>query len=159
MEENMQEQISQPLAQPSMPLLPPVKLWTPGTIAGITFLLGFPAGIVLASINWMRMNLSNKALIHLIVGALGTFIVVVFLILTPGNTGRILGLAVNLGTLFYLQRQMKKDLENFTASNHKVEKANGLGGCLIGIGMLVLFFMLAVVLTFVFVALGVPIPE
>lgn len=73
----MQEQISEPLAQPLAPSSPPVKLWTPGIIAAISFLLGFPAGIVLASINWMRMNLSNKALTHLIAGGVGTFIVVI----------------------------------------------------------------------------------
>ena len=154
----MQEQFSEPLVQPLAPSSPPVQLWTPGVIAAVSFFLGFPAGIVLASINWKRMNLSNKALTHLIAGGLGAFIFVVILILVPGNAGRIVGLVVNLGTLFYLQQQMKKDLETFKAAN-TVEKANELGGCLIGLGVLVLFLISVFVLGVVLAILGVPIPE
>jgi hypothetical protein len=157
MEENMQEQISEPLAQP-LASSPPVKLWTPGVIAGISFFLGFPAGIVLASLNWMRMKMNNKALTHLIAGAVGTFVLVVVLLLIPGNVGRFLALAINLGTLFYLRQQMNRDLDHFKASN-MVEKANDLGGCLIGLGIFILFLILAFGLAFVFAILGVPMPE
>ena len=44
----MQEQISNTPMQ-AVPAAPPVKLWTPGFIAGVSFLLGFPAGFVLAA--------------------------------------------------------------------------------------------------------------
>jgi len=159
MEENMLDQISNTPVQPSMPSSSSVKLWTPGFIAAVSFFLGFPAGIVIASINWMRMKLNNKALVHLVAGAVGTFIFAIVLILIPGTAGRFLGIAANLGTLFYLQQQMKKDLEDFKASNNSVENANQLGGCSIGLGSLVLFLVLVFGLTFVFVILGVPIPE
>jgi hypothetical protein len=159
MEENMQDQVSEPMAQPSVPSSPSVKLWTPGVIAAISFLLGFPAGIVLASINWARMNRNNKALAHLLGGAIGTFIFILLLIFLPGNVGSILGIATNLGTLFYLHREMKKDIESFQASNRTVAKANELGGCLIGLGILLLVVISIVVLTFVFAVLGVPISE
>ena len=155
----MQEKISEPLAQPLAPSSPPVKLWTPGVIAAIALLLGFPAGIVLASINWMRMKMNNKALTHLSVGIVGTLIFIVLVILLPGNVGTVVGLATNLATLFYLQREMKKDLEIFKASNNTVEKANELGGCLIGLGILALLFISVIALTLVFAVLGVPIPE
>jgi hypothetical protein len=159
MEEIMQEQISEPLAQPLAPSSPPVKLWTPRIIAAIALLLGFPAGIALASINWMRMKMNNKALTHVIAGIVGTFILMVLLILLPGNVGTILGLVTNIGTLLYLHREMNKDLEIFKASNNTVEKANELGGCLIGLGILALLFLSVVVLLFVLAVLGVPIPE
>jgi hypothetical protein len=159
MEENMQNPITEPIIRPSVPASPSVKLWTPGIIAAISFLLGFPAGIVLASINWIRMNLNNKALIHLIGGAIGTFIFILLIIFLPGNAGSILGIATNLGTLLYLQREMKKDLERFQATNRTVAKANELGGCLIGLGILLLVVISIVVLTFVFAVLGFPIPE
>ena len=154
----MLDQISNTPIQPPTPESPPVKLWTPGFIAGVTFLLGFPAGIVIASINWMRMRLNNKALTHLIVGAVGTFIFVVALILIPGAAGRFFGLLVNLGILFYLQQQMKKDLDSFKISNN-VENAGQLGGCLIGLGILVLFLILIFGISFVLIILGVPIPD
>ena len=154
----MQEQISNVSAQPAISSTPPVKLWTPSFIAGVTFLLGFPAGIVIASINWMRMNLNNKAILHLVIGAVGTFIFLIVLLFLPGNASRIAGFVVNLGILFYLQQQMKQDIESFSASN-RVENAGQLGGCLIGLGILVLFLITAFLLAFVLVMIGVPIPE
>jgi len=154
----MLDQVPNEPVQPSMPSSPPIKLWTPGFIAGVTFLLGFPAGIVIASINWMRMNLNNKALVHLIAGGVGAIIFVLILMLTPGTAGRSLGLIVNVGILFYLQQQMKKDLEYFKASND-VENAGQLGGCLIGVGILVLFLVAVFVISFALAFLGVPIPD
>ena len=154
----MLDQVPNEPVQLSMPSSPPIKLWTPGFIAGVTFLLGFPAGIVIASINWMRMNLNNKALVHLIAGGVGAIIFVLILMLTPGTAGRSLGLIVNVGILFYLQQQMKKDLEYFKASND-VENAGQLGGCLIGVGILVLFLVAVFVISFALAFLGVPIPD
>src|SRR5688572_21441895 len=152
----MSEQISNIAVQPSVPSSPPIALWTPSAIAGITFFLGFPAGIVIASINWMRMNLKNKALTHLIAGAVGTFIFLVALLLMPGSVGTTLALVFNLGTLFYLRNQMKNDLESFKVSNNNIANANWFGACLIGLVILVLYFVLAFALAFVFASLGVP---
>jgi hypothetical protein len=158
MEENMLNQMNNAPVQSSIPSTPPIKLWTPGFIAGVTFLLGFPAGLVIASINWMKMNLSNKAIIHLVLGAVGAFIFLIVLILIPGTAGRIVGLVVNLGILFYLQQQMKKDIETFKSSS-PVENAGQLGGCLIGLVVLALFVGMAFIIGFILVMLGVPIPE
>jgi hypothetical protein len=158
MEENMQEQISNTPMQAAVPAQPPVKLWTPGFIAGVCFLLGFPAGIVLASINWTRMKMNDKAMMHLIGGGIVTLIFVLLLILTPSAVGRVVGIAFNLGALFYLQQQMKKDQETFQLST-KVEKAGELGGCLIGLGILLAFLVVVVVLVFGLSMVGVPLPE
>ena len=151
----MQEQISTTTSQPAVAS---VKLWTPGFIAAVSFLLGFPAGIVLASINWTRMKMNNKAMAHLIGGAILTFIFVLILILTPSTVARVVGIVFNLGTLFYLQQQMKKDQASFQMSN-PVEKAGELSGCLIGLGILVVFLVSVFVLIFGLTMLGVPIPE
>lgn len=151
----MQEQISTTTSQPSVAS---VKLWTPGFIAAVSFLLGFPAGIVLASINWTRMKLNNKAMAHLIGGAILTFIFVLILILTPSTVARVVGIVFNLGTLFYLQQQMKKDQAGFQMSN-PVEKAGELSGCLIGLGILLVFLVSVFILIFGLTMLGVPIPE
>lgn len=154
----MQDQISNTPMQAAVSTQPPVKLWTPGFIAAVSFLLGFPAGIVLASINWMRMKMNDKATMHLIGGGIVTFIFVLLLIFTPSTVGRVIGIAFNLGTLFYLQQQMKKDQESFQLYN-KVEKAGEVGGCLIGLGILVAFLIVVVVLVFGLTMVGVPIPE
>lgn len=154
----MREQISNLPIQPSVPAAPSVKLWTPGFIAAVTFLLGFPAGIVLATINWLRMKMTDKAIIHLFAGAVGAIIFMAVLIMTPGTVGRLLALIVNIGILFYLRWQIEKDTKVFQAT-HKVEIAGWPGGCLIGIGILILYLMFAFVFAFVLVMLGVPIPE
>jgi len=65
---------------------------------------------------------------------------------------------VNLGILFYLRQQMIKDLACFKVSNN-VQDAGQLGGCLIGLGMVILYLMLAFGIGIVFALLGVPIPE
>jgi hypothetical protein len=158
MEENMQEQISDLSAQPSISTTPSVKLWTPGFIAGVTFFMGFPVGIVLSAINWMKMKMNDKAIIHLVVGAVGTLVFVAALIILPGTVGRLFGLIVNLGILFYLQRQMDNDQKMFQATN-RVEKAGWPGGCLIGLGIVILYFIYAFFFSFVLVMLGVPIPD
>lgn len=137
---------------------PAVKLWTPGFIAGVSFLLGFPAGIVLAAINWMRMKMNDKAMIHIVGGGILTFIFILLLLFTPSTVGRVLGLVFNIGILLYLQQQMKKDQEAFQFQN-KVEKAGELGGCLIGIAILLAFLLVIVVLVFGLTAIGVPLPE
>ena len=154
----MLDQVSNEPVQPQMPSSPAIKLWAPGFIAGVTFLLGFPAGIVIASINWMRMNMNNKALTYLIGGAVGAFVFVIALILLPSGIGNVIGLATNIGILFYLRKQMEQDIEIFKVSNN-VENAGQLGGCLIGLGMLVLFLILIFGISFVIAVLGVPIPD
>lgn len=154
----MQDQISNIPTQAAEPAQPPVKLWTPGLIAGVSFFLGFPAGIVLASINWMRMKMKDKATMHLVGGGVVTLVFILLLVFTPSTVGRGLGLLFNLGTLFYLQQQMKKDLEAFQLST-KVEKAGELGGCLIGLGILLAFLIVFVVLVFGLTMIGIQVPE
>lgn len=153
----MQQQISNTPMQ-AVPATPSVKLWTPGFIAGVSFLLGFPAGIVLASINWIRMKMNNKAMTHLVIGGIVTFVFILLLTFTPSAVGRVVGIAFNVATLFYLQQQMKKDLEAFQLHNN-VEKAGEVGGCLIGLGILLAFIIVVVILIFGLTFLGVPIPE
>jgi|WetSurMetagenome_2_1015567.scaffolds.fasta_scaffold194402_2 hypothetical protein len=158
MEENMQEQITGLSSQPSVAPTQTVKLWTPGFIAGVTFFLAFPAGIVLASINWLRMKMMNKAIIHLFAGAIGTIIFMTALLMAPGNAGRLIAIVSNLAVLFYLRWQMEKDINVFQATS-RVEKAGWPGGCLIGVGVVVLYFMFGFVFTVVLVLLGVPMPD
>ena len=103
--------------------------------------------------------MNNKAIGHLVGGAVGAFVFLVLLFLLPGAGARLLGLIVNLGILFYLQREMKRDIEGFKAANSAVANAGQLGGCLIGLGVLVVFFILAFVLAFAMSMVGIPMPE
>ena len=155
----MSEQLSAIPVQPSMPSSPPVKLWTPRAVGYTTFFLGFPGGLVLAALNWMRMGLTNKAITHLVGGAVGTLVFVVLVALLPGNAGTVLGFFVNIGVLLYLQNQTRKDIETFKANNREVQNAHWFGGCLIGLIMLGLFVALTFVVGVFMALVGVPIPK
>ncbi len=109
-----------PVSQP----LPTIKLWTPKVISLLTFFIGFPSGITLASINWIKMGMVRKAIVHL----LGLIVSIVVLILLPDNFGRLFGLAVNLACVAYLRRQMEEDIKTIT--NHTVQSAYWLSGLL-----------------------------
>ena len=148
-----------------MPLnsIPPIKLWTPRFVAGVSFLLGFPAGIVLASINWFRMGMKNRALTFLLGGAVGIVFLTLVTIFLSGDTERPILILVNIGVLIFLYNQVKNDVEDFKSTNSATEKASELGGCLIGLATLVSYLVLTFGIGFfiglVFTVLGIPIPE
>jgi hypothetical protein len=154
----MEEPISSPAIQPSTPASPPVKLWSPSAIGWITFFLGFPAGVVLASINWFRMGMRDKAIMHLVGGGLGTFLFI-FIIISSSGSSSGLSLLVNLGIIYYLAEQMKADIQLYRATGIPVQDADGLGGCLIGVATLLVFIGVIVMIVFVLAVLGVPLPN
>ena len=144
-----------PLAYPS----PPVKLWTPDAIGLITFLLGFPGGLAMAILNWIRMGLISKAISHLVAGAAGTLAYVILLAQLTGDDVRLLAFLVNIAMITYLHNQMGQDIAAFKACNHEVQNAHWLGGILIGIVMFGLILALAFVVGVFMALLNVPIPE
>ncbi|HXQ37134.1 MAG TPA: tetratricopeptide repeat protein [Anaerolineales bacterium] len=112
-----------------------LKLWTPGVIGFMTFFLGFPSGITLASINWIRMGMKGKAFAHIAGGLVG----ILALILFPDNLAQLLGLVINIGYMTYLRQQMKYDIATMTAAN--VQYAHWSSGfviSLISLGIIVL---------------------
>lgn len=110
----MSIEISPSLSQPK----PTIKLWTPTTIGVLTFFLGFPAGIVLATINWIKMGMTRKVFPHILIGIAG----VVAVIFLPDNIGRIVGLALSWGYIAYFRQQIKSDIEKLDRFN--VQKAH-----------------------------------
>ena len=158
----MSEQLSSTSVEVRAAPQPSVKLWTPMLIAPVTFFLGFPAGLVLASVNWLRMGLARKAVTHLVAGLIGTVVLIVSLMLLPSESGRLLVLPVNIAVLVYLRNQMAKDIEVFRAGDYAVQNAHWLGGCLIGVVALAFYLALAFVvglfLGVVLSLIGVPIP-
>ena len=97
----MSIEISPSLSEPK----PKIKLWTPNTIGVLTFLLGFPAGILLATINWIKMRLIRKAVPHIFIGIAG----VVALFLLPDNLARLVGLTLSWVYIAFFRSQMKED--------------------------------------------------
>ena len=115
------------ILQPSLEPTRTIKLWTPNTIGTLTFFIGFPAGITLASINWFKMGLKRKAFINILTGMIG--IVAIYFI--PENLTRSIALVINLGFVAYIRYQMKADIESIT--DYKVENAHWVSGFLYSI--------------------------
>jgi hypothetical protein len=114
---------------------PSIKLWFPNVIGWIAFLLGFPAGIVLASINWIRMKRTGKAAIYLFGCLIGVLAIILLRLIIPDELGLLqigLILIVNTVTAYHLYVQMTKDIAVVTASGTVAMDANWFGGCLLG---------------------------
>lgn len=117
----MSIEISPSIEQP----LPTIKLWTPRTIGFLTFFIGFPSGITLASINWIKMGMKRKAMMHISICIIGIIVIA----LLPDAVGGIIGLALNLGYITLFRKQMKSDIEKIT--NNSVQYAHWLSGILV----------------------------
>lgn len=137
----------------------PLKFWTPTAIGFSTFFFMFPSGILLASINWLRMGLNKKAIFHLVAGLAGAFVFIVALLFIPGNRARGFSYLINIGVAYYLSRQTKKDLEKFKENNEETQDAHWFGGCLIGF-MMYGFYLFLLFLVFMFFDItGIPVVE
>ena len=136
-------------------LTSPIKLWTPTTIGVLTFFFMFPSGILLASINWLRMGLSRKAVYHLLVGFFGTIAFVMMLPFIPGNRARGLVYLVNFGIAYYLSQQIKKDIGNINQANQEIQDIHWFKGFLISLLMYGFYVILVFVVLIIFDTLGI----
>jgi tetratricopeptide (TPR) repeat protein len=121
----MSIEISPSLSQPK----PTIKLWTPNTIGVLTFLLGFPAGITLATINWIKMGMTRKAFPHILTGLVG----VAAIIFLPDTIARIFGLALSWGYIAFFRQQMKTDIEKL--DHLDVQNAHWFSGFFLSVGL------------------------
>lgn len=117
-----------------------IKLWTPNAISLMTFFLGFPSGIALASINWIRMGMKGKALAHIAGGVAGVLLILLF----PDNLSQLLGLVINIGYTTYFRQQMKNDIATMTDA--RVQYAHWFSGFLLSIAILGIMVIVVVVL-------------
>jgi uncharacterized membrane protein len=136
-----------------------IKLWTPSTIGFVTFFFGFPSGILLASINWIRMGYTKKAVYHIVGGLIGILIIIVILFLAPDKWGTGVSALINFGMLSYLNYQTRKDTDAFKASNPETQNAHWSGGCLLGLLGVGFFILIAALVVVGFILLGLPIPQ
>lgn len=121
----MSIEISPSLTQPK----PTIKLWTPNAIGALTFFLGFPAGITLATINWIKMGMTKNVIPHIVIGVAG----VIAIIFLPDNFGRIVGLALTLGYIAFFRKQMKSDIEKL--ERFEVQNARWYSGFFISVAL------------------------
>lgn len=134
----MSIELSPSLSEPK----PTIKLWTPNTIGTLTFFLGFPVGIVLAAINWIKMGMIRKVIPHIFIGLAG----IVALIFLPDNFGRLVGLTLSWGYIAFFRQQIKSDIE--TLDRFVVQNARWYSGFFIGVGLYGVVFVVAIAFLF-----------
>jgi hypothetical protein len=108
-----------------------VALWTPRQIAILSLLPGIPGGIVMSSINWIKIGLARKAVAHMAGGAVAYCIYLVIFSFISNYFGVVFALAFQLGAVYYLYHGMKKDIEEFRIGRGKVQTAGWVSGLLI----------------------------
>lgn len=134
-----------------------IKLWAPGLISVLTFLFGFPGSMVLASINWLRMERKQKAISYMILCGLAMITVVLMGITQPTGSFRLYSFLLNIGMLMYLYNETLADINKLKASGHIVENASWVGGLLISLGMMVVRFLMSALAALIYAILYAPI--
>lgn len=109
-----------------------ISVYSPTVIALCSLLLNFAAGLVLASINWLRLGQTTKAVTHLVIALLGAIAFVWLLV--AGGLGQAPFL-VNLGVALYLRWRMKTDIEDTYVADFTVETAPWWQGVLIALAV------------------------
>ena len=142
-----------PLASESEQLS--LELWTPAMVGWITFLLGFPSGVLLACLNWQRMGLKNKARLHALLTVLG-IVVLTSVILTSSTAIGFAGLIANLFVVFYLRNETASDTQLFEATGYEIKEANTSLGCLLSLLGILVFVVAVFLVSMVFALLGLP---
>jgi hypothetical protein len=116
---------SSSIAQPDERQAKAVELWTPRGIGWASVLLGYPGALVLAALNWRRMDQTRKAIVHLMVAVAGT---AVLFLPKVGSIGLLVGIVVG----YYLYRVQRSDQSSFARADQVAER-NGLLGAVIAI--------------------------
>ena len=135
----MSTEISLPSSQAS----PTIKLWTPKTISFLTIFSGFPSGVTLAFINWLKMGMKGKAFTQVLGGVIGILI----LFILPQGVASIFGIVLNLGYMAYLRQQMTRDIEKITGYNN-IKYHHWFSGLLISLTGWVVFLIMAISVVF-----------
>lgn len=128
----------------------PLQLWSPGTIAAITIVAGYPVGVLFATANWYQLGLRQKAHRHVLASAWLSFGLGVLGIGLPTTAaGYLLGILVMTGLAVYLTGQMQSDLAHSRSPMQPISVADGGLGFVLGLGIGLLYLgLLRIILTF-----------
>lgn len=115
----------------------PVPVWSARMIGWVTFLLGFPSGVALACINWLRMGQDGKVFRYAAFGLVWLVVMLVLAIVLDVST--FVFTVINIILVWYLYTVTKNDLIEFQQTR-ATKPANGWLGVGIAIGVLVGWF-------------------
>lgn len=139
-------------AQPSTP----VRLFSPRQVFVLSAVSGWPTGLVLASVNWIRMGNQTTAIVHWMAGIL-LFIPMTLWSLSAGGDAPIalVDLAIHFGVCLYLQNLTAHSIKNFASEGKPANPAPWATGCLLAV-LTPLIIFLVVVFLLVLIVLGSP---
>lgn len=128
----------------------PLQIWSPGTIAAITIVAGYPVGVLFATGNWYRLGLRQKAHGHLLASAwLSVGLGALGIGLPTTAIGYPLGILVMTGLAAYLTGQMQSDLAQYSTPMRPISATDGALGFVLGLGIGLLYLgSLLIILTF-----------
>lgn len=144
-------------------LRPSARLWGTLLIGVVTILFTFPAGLLLAVLNWQRMGMARKARRHLILGMVGLYGLAFMLAVIVTNQQfavpplflQILYIVINVPVFFYLRREMDQDTDAYAFAGKEIHNANPILGLAIGFGILLVLFFLYFASVILLASLGV----
>jgi hypothetical protein len=128
----------------------PVALYTPRQVFFLSFITGWPTGLVLASINWVRMGSTGTAVVHWVAGSILFGLWSFVLSDSSASCGSWLGLVIHLGFCFYIYQQMRQSIKAFHLDGNQSQPAKWKSGCLAGLATPILYFVLLVLLFLLF---------
>ena len=116
-------------------------LFSPRQIFFLSMITGYPTGLVLSSINWVRMGSTGTAVFHWVAG--------VILLTLWSFGGNVIGTILDIGFCVYLSQQMRQNIKQFTLDGNEIQPASwkrALAYSLATLGILIGTFALLILL-------------
>lgn len=135
-------------------LRPNARLWGATLVGVIALVCAFPAGMVLAVMNWQQMGLLRKARRTLYAAVALAYLFVVVLLLLPPGVAQIFYFGANIAAFFLLRRELDRDADAYAYAGLVAQPANPLVALAIGLGLLVLLILLVLATAVILVTVG-----
>ena len=122
-----------------------VRLYPAGIISLLTFLTAFPAGYVLMIINWRRMGKREKERSY-IFGLVSSSLFMILLLPFYVQAGCGISI-INIAFGIYFYNEMTNAMNAYERTGNSFAKENFFAGCLIGLLAVIIWVVLAAILT------------
>lgn len=124
---------------------PVVRLHPAGVISLLTFLTAFPAGYVLMITNWRRMGQREKERNYIFALASSSLFVILLL---PFYAQAYCGISIiNIAIGIYFYNEMTNAMNSYEQTGNSYVKENLFAGCLIGLLAVIIWVVLAAILS------------
>jgi hypothetical protein len=137
-----------------------VRIWSPLTAALFALLLGFPAGVAIATRNWGRLGMQKEWSRHLAGAFLLSIPVALLFVLLSSRAGRVVGALLSITAFSYLKAKLHSDLEELRAGRPEMTVQyrpwySAFGWALLGMTVFLLIYF-AVLVTVSLIGMAVP---